>query len=126
MPLLVLSASVGLGALAGALFAIAAPAVSVILGAGTAVTFDLSLSLPFGIAFGLNTMTLVIGLACLVPLGAARAVFWNAVAGAVAVVPGLAIGIAIVGAVGAAWAVAGAQVAVMAAQLAAVLRVARR
>lgn len=112
------------GALAGVAFICGAPVVSLVLGAGE-VTFDLSLSIPLGIAFGLNVITLLVGSACLVPLDAARAVFWSAVAGTIVVIPGLVVGGSLLADLGVAWAVAMAQATVACVQTVALVTVLR-
>lgn len=122
----VLYRALGLGGAAGALFAVLAPIFAVFLGAGV-VSVEFSLSLPLGIAFGLNVITLIVGSSCLIPLGAKTAVFWSAVGGALIVGAFFSILIPLQASqpVAIAYVVAIAQAGVMIVQLTALVRLLR-
>lgn len=76
-------------AVAGAaLFCAVMPFAAHLLGAGE-VHVGWGLTIPFGITFGVNTATLIIGNACLLPLGKSGAVAASAIAGTVVITASL-------------------------------------
>ncbi|MCH6469670.1 lipopolysaccharide biosynthesis protein [Sinomonas terrae] len=82
------------------------------------IDFGLPLSVPFGVVFAAVAVTQVIGLACLVQLRATRALAQSTLVGALSGIPLIALGAAVSGAVGVAWALAASELAVLAYQYA--------
>lgn len=105
-----------LGALGGTCFSTLGPFASQILGAGQLV-LGFELTVPFGVAFGLNIVSLIVGSACLMVVDRQRDVAASALIGMIVSVPLLLLGIHSFGLVGAAWAVALSQAAVCAYQV---------
>ncbi|WP_138442509.1 lipopolysaccharide biosynthesis protein [Sinomonas susongensis] len=77
------------------------------------IGFGFPLSVPFGVVFAAVAVTQVIGLACLVQLRATRALAQSTLVGALSGIPLIALGAALYGAVGVAWALAISELAVL-------------
>ena len=71
------------GCLSFGVFAVLAPGASGLLGGG-AVVLGFDISIPLGIAFGLNVVSFMVGVSCLVPVGGRTAMAQSAAGGAVA------------------------------------------
>ena len=93
---------------------------SLLSGGSLRVGWDLSL--PMGVVFGAVTVSQVVGLACLIPIGQGKALAVSTVLGAVVGVPLIVIGALTVGVSAVAWGVAISELAVAVYQLAVVRR----
>lgn len=112
------------GLVASSLLYAAGPTISRILGNG-AITLPNALVAPVAVTLLLTCLSQCVGLACLPALGRSRDVLYSALLGALVSVP-LCLLLALSGgAVGVAWAVAGAEVAVLAFQLRSLFRALR-
>ncbi|MFZ2749565.1 MAG: hypothetical protein WAZ15_04595 [Propioniciclava sp.] len=104
-----------LGLIGAAGVALLGPFASRIL-SSSGVVLDLSVSTPFGMVFAAVACTQVLGLACLVQLGATKSLAISTVWGAVAGLPLIVVGALFFGVVGVAWAVAVSELVVLAYQ----------
>lgn len=117
--------AIGFGVMAGLAFAVLAPLVSELFGAG-ALAIPLALSVPMGLTMLFSTVSQTTGLACLVALDRVRVVAVSAVLGAVTCLALLWPAITAFQALGAAWSVTAAELAVLSLQCVVLLRVVRR
>lgn len=101
-----------IGLVGGVAIAIFGPWAAGILSAHR-IDFGFPLSVPFGLVFAAVAVTQVIGLACLVQLRATRALAQSTLVGALSGIPLIALGAALYGAVGVAWALAVSELAVL-------------
>ncbi len=97
-------------------FGIALPILSSVLG-GNSLSVGVMYIIPFSLAFGMNIISLTVGVACLVPLGLERYVTASAALGTVTILVTIVPFILIGGGVGAAYAVLMSQIAVSLYQL---------
>lgn len=108
-----------------AVMALCIPWASRLLSQG-AIAVDFSLAIPMGVVFGAVTISQIVGLACLIPIGEGKALASSTVLGAAIGIPLIVAGALTIGVEGVAWAVAVSEIAVAAYQLVVVRRYFRR
>ncbi|MCQ1999253.1 lipopolysaccharide biosynthesis protein [Arthrobacter zhaoxinii] len=112
-------------ALCAVVMALCIPWASNLLSQG-AIRVGFDLSMPMGVVFGAVTVSQVVGLACLIPLGEGKALAVSTVLGAAIGVPLIVTGALTLGVSAVAWAVAVSELAVAVYQLGVVRRYFRR
>lgn len=113
-------------AIAGAaVMALCIPWASRLLSSGE-IAVGYGLAIPMGIVFGAVTISQIVGLACLIPIGEGKALASSTVLGAGIGIPLIIVGSLTVGVDGVAWALAASEITVAVYQLAVVRRYFRR